>query len=422
MHFIIKGATILDPNSEHHLQVMDIEIVNGIIKKIAHSIDSSSANLINASNHYLSIGWFDMRTTIGEPGFEHKEDIESICAAAAKGGFTEIASLPNTKPVVQSKNVVSFIASKSEQYLVQIHPMAAVTNNREGKEITEMMDLHFAGAVAFTDADLPIWHADVMLKTLQYLKPIDGLLISHAEDHHISHFGQMNESIESTMLGLKGIPKIAEELMVERDISILKYTGGKIHFAHISSPHSLNLIAQAKQNGLNITCDVAAYQMVLDDTLIKTFDTNLKVNPPLRSKEDISAIIQHLLSGTIDCIVSDHIPQDVESKNLEYDLADFGMIGLETLFPLFNQILPKEQDFKTLLDKIAYNPRKILKTKIPVIKENEIANLTLFDADKEWIYEEKNILSKSKNSPFIGAKLKGSVKAVFSKNKHIVHY
>ncbi len=421
MRVLIKGAEIIDKNSTHHRTVKNVLVVDGIIQQISNE-DNGAETIIDAHGLQLSIGWFDMRTTIGEPGFEHKEDIASVCAAAAAGGFTDIASLPDTKPVVQSKNVVSFIKSKCRDQLVQVHPMAAVTNNREGKEITEMMDLHYAGAVAFTDGDLPIWHSDVLLKTLQYLKTFDGLLINHAEDNHISHFGQMNESIESTMLGLKGIPKIAEELMVERDLSILKYTGGKIHFAHISSPKSVALISLAKSEGLSVTCDVAAYQLVLNDTLVQTFDTNLKVNPPLRTQEDIQLLIAAVATGAIDAIVSDHIPQDVESKNLEFDLAEFGMIGLETTFGIVNKALSSCLLIEQLLDKIAYRPREILKLHIPTIEENQPANLTLFDPNMEWQFEKSHIKSKSKNTPFLGHTLKGRAKAVFNNNHFILNY
>lgn len=421
MRVLLKGAEIVDKNSSHHRSIKNVLIEDGIIKNINNE-DHSADIIIDSEGLMLSIGWFDMRTTIGEPGFEHKEDIESICAAAAAGGFTEIASLPNTQPVVQSKNVVSFIKSKCREELVKVHPMAAVTHNREGKEITEMMDLHFAGAVAFTDGDLPVWHSDVLLKTLQYLQTFDGLLINHAEDNHISHFGQMNESLESNMLGLKGIPKIAEELMVERDLSILKYTGGKIHFAHVSSPKSLKLIKQAKSEGLSVTCDIAAYQLMLDDTLVQSFDTNLKVNPPLRTRADIELLKEGVASGIVDAIVSDHIPQDVESKNLEFDLAEFGMIGLETAFGTLNNALSKVISIEQILDKIAYAPRTILKVNIPTIEVDSIANLTLFDPNIEWVFEIKHIKSKSKNTPFVGQTMKGRAKAVFHKNKYIINY
>lgn len=421
MRVLIKGAEIVDKNSPYHLQVKNVLVEDGIIVQISNE-ENIADQVIEAAGMKLSIGWFDMRTTIGEPGYEHKEDIESVCAAAAAGGYTEIASLPNTKPVVQSKNVISFIKSKCKDYLVQIHPMAAVTRDLDGKEITEMIDLHHAGAVAFTDGELPIWHSDVFLKTLQYLKPFNGLLINHAEDNQISHYGQMNESIESTMLGLKGIPKIAEELMVERDLSILKYTGGRIHFAHISSPKSVALIKAAKAEHLEVTCDVAAYQLILDDSLIKTFDTHLKVNPPLRTLEDVELLRQEVIAGTIDAIVSDHIPQDIECKNLEFDLAEFGMIGLETNFGILNHTLNKVISLENLLDKIAYRPREILNIAVPKIEEKQVANLTLFDAEVEWTFETKHIKSKSKNSPFVGSAMKGRAKAVFHNHKFIVNY
>lgn len=413
MKLLIKKATIINLNSPLNGQVKNILVENGKISFVEENTIADKT--IEGKKLCVSIGWFDMRVTMGEPGLEHKEDIESVCAAAAAGGFTAIASMPNTKPPIQTKDAVSYIRSRTVNTLVTIYPIASVTLGNKGEELTEMIDLHTAGAVAFSDGDRPVWHTDVMLKALQYTQTFEGLVINHAEDKLLTHGAQMNESLLSTKLGLRGFPKLAEELMVARDLQILEYTGGRLHFAHISSPASLDLIRTAKKKGLNVTCDIAAYQLVLDEELLADFNTNYKVNPPLRAKQDIEAYWKAIADDTIDVIVSDHIPHDTECKNLEYDLADFGIIGLETMFAVLNTnntTIPLDK----LVSKFTKAPRTILKIEIPTLQEGREAELTIFDSEEEWVYEAKNIKSKSKNSPFIGQMLKGKVKAVVKGN------
>jgi dihydroorotase len=419
MKILIKSAEILDPNSSFNKKKRNILIEDGIIKSISDK-DAKADKVIDATGLKLSIGWFDMRCALRDPGYEHKEDIHSISKSAAFGGYTEIACLPNTNPVIQSKDVISYIKNKAADTIIDIHPIAAVTIDTKGEELTEILDLHHGNAIAFSDGNKPLWHSDVLYKALQYLQTFGGLLINHAEDKMLTHSGQMNEGKVSTMLGLKGMPKIAEELMVERDLKVLEYAGGRIHFSHISSPKSLDMIRAAKKKGLEVTCDVAVYQLVLDDSLLSKFDTNYKVNPPLRAKEDLKYFWKALADDTIDVIISDHNPQDEECKNLEFDLADFGMIGLESAFGV---LIAGNKDMKIeqFIEKIAYAPRNILRLKLPKIEEGEMANLTLFDTDREWIFDKKDIKSKSKNTPFVGRKLKGKAIAVFNKNKFIIN-
>ena len=419
MNIVLKSVEIIDSVSDFNNQKKNILIEDGIIKRITDK-DIKADKVIESPNLKVSIGWFDMRATMGDPGFEHREDIASISAAAAQGGFTEIACLPNTKPVIQHKDIVHYIKSSSLRHLVQIHPIAAVTKDAKGEDLTEMIDLHYAGAVAFSDGIKSLSNSDILLKSLQYLQTFNGLLINHAEDSYVSLYGQMNEGKTSTILGFKGIPKLAEELIIERDLRILEYTGGKIHFPHISSPRSLDLIREAKNKGLRVTCDIAAYTLALADTELESFNTNLKVNPPLRSKEDIAFFWKAITDDTIDAIVSDHLPQDEEGKNLEFDLAEFGMTGLETLFGVVNSY-NKRIGLNRIIHKITYSPREILSLPVPVIKEGAEANLTVFDPDVEWVYGEKAIKSKSKNSPFMGHKLRGKAIAVFNKKKCIIN-
>ena len=419
MNILIKSAEILDPGSDFFKKTKNILIENGQIKKISDTNHKADL-VIEGDNLKVSIGWFDMRTSIKDPGFEHKEDINSAGLAASAGGFTEIACLSNTKPVIQTKDVISYIKAKAQSTLLDIHPIAAVTIDNKGEEMTEMMDLHYSGAVAFSDAEKPVWHPDVLLKALQYIQTFNGLLINRPEEKKLTIGGQMNEGKVSTQLGLKGIPKLAEELMIERDIKILEYAGGRIHFALVSSPKSLEMIREAKKKGLQVTCDISAHHLTLDETLLTDFDTYLKVSPPLRSKDDIVLFWKAIADDTIDAIVSDHNPQDEECKNLEFDLADFGIIGLETAFAAINTG-NKKIKLEKIIEKITSSPRKILNTPMPVIEEGASANLTVFDPEIEWVFSPKDIKSKSKNSPYLGKKFKGRVVAVFNNNKHHIN-
>src|SRR6478752_3777431 len=280
MKILIQAARIIDKNSSFHNKKKNILIQNGRIIEIGDK-NYSADKIISAEGMFLSPGWFDLGTFAGDLGLEHKEDLLSVAKTAAAGGFTEIAVLPNTYPSIQSKNEVSYVTRHNENRLVQIHALASVTKNNKGEELTEMIDLHEAGAVAFTDGLKPIWHTDILLKSLQYLQKFDGVLIDHPEDTWLNLFGQMHEGINSTMLGLKGMPRIAEDIAVSKNIEILSYAGGRLHFARISSTKSIDLIRAAKKK-LNLTCDMASYQPLLDDSLLSTFDTNYKVNPPLR--------------------------------------------------------------------------------------------------------------------------------------------
>jgi len=418
MNILIKGAEICDPESEHDGKKRNILIEKGVIRKISE-INHKADKVIESERLMVSPGWLDMRVSGNDPGFEHKEDIQSVARAASAGGFTEILCMPNTKPVVQTKDVVAYILQKSKSTIVDIHPVAAVSVDNKGEEMTEMIDLHHAGARAFSDGSKTIWHSDLFLKTLQYLQTFDGLLINRPYDRQLVIGGQMNEGKTSTLLGLKGIPKVAEEVVVERDLRILEYTGGKLHISLVSSPVTLELIREAKRKGLNVTCDVSAHHLGLDDSSLMTFDTNLKVYPPLRGKEDLGAFWKALADDTIDAIVSDHNPQDEESKNLEFDLAEFGMIGLETAFALVNTS-NKKLKVEKIIEKFTSGPRSVLNFESPVIAEGTIANITVFDPEKEWTFTEKHIHSKSKNTPFIGRKFKGQVIAVF--NKGLSHF
>jgi dihydroorotase len=415
MKILIQSPQILDPNSPFHRKEKNILINNGRIDQIGDK-NYSADKVIKAEGMILSTGWFDLGTFVGDPGLEHREDLNSAAKAASAGGFTEIAVLPNTAPSVQTKNEISYITRRNEDRLVQIHAMASVTKNNKGEELTEMIDLHEAGAIAFTDGLKPIWHTDILLKALQYLQKFNGVLIDHPEDNWLNLFGQMHEGVNSTRLGLKGMPRIAEEIVVGKNIELLNYAGGRLHFSRISTAKSIDLIRQAKKK-LGLTCDIASYQALLDDSLLSNFDTNYKVNPPLREKSDNEALIKGLKEGVIDVITSGHRPEDEESKNLEFDLAEFGIINLQT-FGSNLTALSRHIGWEDLIEKVTVNPRKVLQMEIPVIQEDTKANLTLFDPEKTWELNEKTNASKSKNSPWFGKTLTGKTIAVFNNNRH----
>jgi dihydroorotase len=414
MKILIQNAEILDPNSPFHQKEKNVLVNNGRIAEIGDK-NYSADKVVKADGMKLSTGWFDLGTYVGDPGLEHKEDLDSVSKAAAAGGFTEIAVLPNTSPSIQTKNEVSYITRGNDTRLVEIHAMAAVTRNNKGEELTEMIDLHEAGAIAFTDGLKPIWHTDILLKALQYLQKFNGVLIDHPEDIWLNMFGQMHEGINSTMLGLKGMPRIAEDIMVSKNLELLGYAGGRLHMARLSSGKAIELIRAAKKK-LNVSCDIAAYQPLLDDSHLADFDTNYKVNPPLREKVDNDALIKALKDGTIDVICSGHVPHEDEGKELEFDLADFGIINLQT-FGSNLVSLSKSVDWSVLLEKVTVNPRKLLNLEMPRIDVEEKANLTLFDPNRLWTLDEKTNLSKSKNSPWYGKEVTGKVVAVFNNNK-----
>lgn len=415
MKILIQAAEILDPDSPFHQKQKNILIHNGRIAAIGDK-NLAADKVIKAEGMKLSPGWFDFGTFIGDPGLEYKEDLDSGTRAAAAGGFTEIAVLPNTVPCVQTKNEISYLVRDNHNRLVQIHPLASVTLNNKGEELTEMIDLHTAGAVGFTDGLKPIWHTDIFLKSLQYLQKFDGILIDHPEDYWLNLFGQMHEGINSTRLGLKGMPRIAEEIVIGKNLELLQYAGGRLHFARVSTPRSIELIRAAKKKH-RVSCDVTVFQPLLNDDLLADFDTNYKVNPPLRERADNEAIIKALRDGTIDVLSSGHMPQDEESKNLEFDRAEFGIISLQT-FCANLVSLSKFVDWDVLIQKVTSGPRNVLGLGNPRVEEDAVANLTLIDPALQWVLNDETNYSKSKNSPWYGKQITGKAVAVFNQGKH----
>jgi len=414
MKILIQSPRIIDPQSSYHNKEKNVLLQNGRIADITDK-NVSADRVIHAEGMLLSAGWFDLGAFAGDPGLEHKEDLDSVSRAAVAGGFTDVALLPNTQPSVQTKNEVAYLTRNNDSRLVQLHALASVTRNNKGEELTEMIDLNEAGAVGFTDGLKSLWHTDVFLKSLQYVQKFNGVIIDHPEDMWLSMFGQMHEGLQATRLGMKGMPRIAEEVALMRNLELLQYAGGRLHVSRLSTPKSMDLIRNAKKK-LQVTCDIAAYQPILDDSLLAGFDTNYKVNPPLREKADQDALVRALKDGTVDVIVSGHLPQDEESKNLEFDLADFGIIGLQTVGANLTA-LSKTVDWEILIDKVTAGPRRVLNLPIPGIEVDAKACLTLFDPERIWTLDDKSSYSKSKNSPWYGKELKGKAVAVFNNNK-----
>ncbi|HET6243072.1 MAG: dihydroorotase [Bacteroidetes bacterium] len=417
MNILIRSARIIDTGSADNGKTKDIWIVNGIIKEIGTAIKAENATLLESENLHISPGWFDMRVNFRDPGFEYKEDLFTGMDAAIAGGFTAVACMPSTLPPIHSKSEVEYILNKTKGFLVDVYPVGTVSHRHEGKDLSEMYDMHLSGAIAFSDDKKPLSDPGLLQRALLYVKSFNGLIISFPDDKNISLDGKINEGIVSTSTGLKGIPGLAEELMIQRDIFLTQYAESRIHFATVSTANSVELIRKSKKSGLNVTAEVSASHLILDENNLTSFDTNYKIKPPLRTANDIKALIEGLIDGTIDVICSDHSPEDEEMKKREFDHAAFGIIALESAFGAANTALDGKLSIEKIIEKIAVNPRTILNLKVPSIKVGEIANITLFNPNQKWVFEKKHIKSKSKNTPFVGSQFTGKPFAVVNNNQ-----
>lgn len=414
---LIKNAVIQSPGAPLDGKKRDVLIKKGIIESIRAKIEEPRIKTFDAKGAFISPGWMDIGVQVADPGYEHREDLESINRAAAAGGFTAIASQPNTQPTIQSKSEIHYLKSRMDDALVDIYPFGAVSENCQGKDITEIYDMHQAGAIAFTDGKRAIQNGGLMMRALQYVKAIDGIIVNPVFDESIGGSGQIHEGQMSTSLGMKGIPSLAEELMLQRDIYLLEYTASRLHVANISCAGSVELIGQAKKRGARISASVPAMNLVFTDEKLASFDTNFKVLPPLREATDVKALIKGIKSGVIDFISSNHIPWEGEHKNLEFPYAKFGAIGLETLFPLVHTFLRKQLTVTQLVTLLAINPRKVFDLEVPEIKEGANANLTIFNTNDVWKFSQADIYSKSSNTPFIGHEFVGRVLGVVNNGK-----
>ncbi len=410
---ILKQATIFDTESAFHGKKKDITIKDGII----HSIDDNASNVdnfeeIQLENLHVSQGWFDASVSFGEPGFEDRETISNGLKVAAKSGFTAIALQPNSFPVIDNQSQVAFVLEKSKNQATTLLPIGALTKNSEGKDMAELFDMKNAGAIAFGDYNKYIENANIQKIALQYVQDFDGLLIAFCEDTTIKGKGIAHEGIVTTELGLKGIPTLAEEIAVARNLFLLEYTDGKMHIPTISSSKSVELIAAAKKKGLQVTCSVSVHHLALTDECLRNFDANYKVSPPLVNDENRKTLLEAVKNGTIDCITSDHNPIDIEHKNLEFDLAKDGTIGLESAFGMLGTLLPLEK----IIEKLTA-AKTVFGLPKSVIEVGNMAQLSLFNPTAEWTFGKENILSKSKNSAFLGQNLKGKAYGIYNNGK-----
>ena len=411
MRLLIKNGRVIDPTS-HIDETLDILIDRGKIVEIKPRVEGNNAKIIDASRLVVAPGFIDMHVHLRQPGQEDKETIRTGSLAAAKGGFTSIACMPNTVPVNDSRGVTEYIISEAKRNaVVNVLPIAAITRGLQGEEITDMADLSDAGAIAFSDDGHPVENSLVMRRALEYSRLLDALIIDHCEDRNLSAEGIMHEGITSLKLGLKAIPASSEEIMVARDIILAKETKAKIHIAHLSVKGAVDLLKFAKQQGIKVTAEVTPHHLFLTDAALESFDTNLKVNPPLRSDQDVEALLSAIKDGWIDAFATDHAPHTPDEKNVELDQAPFGINGLETAVPLLldklvnKNILPLDK----FIAMISTNPARILgldnKGKISVGAD---ADLTILKLQKEVSVDTDQFLSKSRNSPFRGWKLKGA--------------
>lgn len=416
MNLIIRNATVVDPNGVHHNQKTDLKIVGKTIAKIGLNLPSEKDfEEISLENLHISNGWFESSVSLGEPGFEDRETIANGLSVAAKSGFTTIALQPNSFPVIDNQSQVRFVKEKARDNAVNLFPIGALTKGSEGNDLAELFDMKNAGAVAFGDYGKNITNANLLKIGLQYVQDFDGLVIAFSQDEKIKGNGVAHEGIVSTRLGLKGIPSLAEELVIARNLFLLEYTGGKLHIPTISTAKSVELIKDAKAKGLHVSCSVAVHHLVLTDEKLREFDTRLKVSPPLRDEKTRKALVKGVLDGTIDMITSDHNPIDIEHKKMEFDLAKNGTIGLESAFGALLNVLPLDVIISNLT-----NGKATFGIENSAIKEGAAADLTFFNPNLEWTFGKENILSKSKNSAFLGEKMIGKVYGIYNNGKLVL--
>jgi len=417
MNILLKSATIVDnTNSKLHLKKRDILILKGVIEEIATLIKpAGNIKTLNLKNLHVSAGWFDSSVSFGEPGYEERETITNGINVAARSGYTDIVLNPNTYPLPDSSGDIVFLKNAAKEQPTKLHPLGTLTVLSEGIDLAELYDMQNSGAVGFYDFKKSISNSNLLKIALQYSQDFKGLVYSFPMDKKIMSKGIVNEGISSTRVGLKGIPALAEELQIARDLFILEYTGGCLHIPTISTAKSVRLIGEAKRKGLNVSCSVAVHNLLFSDDVLDSFDSNYKVLPPLRTSKDISALIKGLKEGVIDLVTSDHTPIDIEEKRIEFDNAAYGTIGLENAFGVLNELFETETAV-ALLSK----GRERFGLSPVTIEKGSLANLTLFDPKSEFIYTKKHCISTSKNSMFFGEKMKGKVYGIIANNRIIV--
>lgn len=414
MKILIRNARIHQPNNPLHGQQTDILIEEGIIRKIGQNLPAQDCRVVEYGNLHVSAGWMDCFANFCDPGFEYKEDMASGARAAAAGGYTDVMLIPNTLPVISNKSQVEYLIKQSADTPVYVHPIGTISRNAEEKELSEMYDMAQAGALAFSDGHSPVQSSGMLQKALEYILAFHAVIIQLPDDRSIGTHGLMSEGVISTRLGLQGKPAIAEEIMVARDIELVRYTGSRIHLTGISTRKSLELIAAAKAEGLPVTCSATPYHLLFCDEDLEGYDTNLKVNPPLRTRDDRDALADAVKNGTVDFIASHHQPEDYDHKVCEFEKADFGMETLESVFGAAQVSGISTNRFITMQTE---SIRKIFGLPAPEIKEGNEARLTLFDPDAAYYFSEENIYSQSVNNAFINKQLRGKVFGIVNKGR-----
>jgi dihydroorotase len=414
MQVLLKQVKIIDPTSSHHQQIKDIFIQHGKIEAIRNVI-SKDVKILKVEGACVSPGWMDVGAYVGDPGSEQVETLPSLSRAASRGGFTTIAIVANTIPALQSKSAIEYVYKNAQELPTTILPIGALTTDCAGKEMSEMIDMHHAGAIGFSDGKKPIQDAGVLLRALDYVRSFDGLVLNHPHLSGVSPEGLIHEGTMSVSLGLSGLPDLMEVLMIKRDIDLLRYSGSRLHILNISSKDSLPVIAQAKAEGLNLTCSVPAFNLEANVEALHNFDANYKVLPPLRTEEDRLALIEAVKSGLIDFITSNHRPVDVEGKMLEFAYADFGISSLQTTYGSICKALGRTRSQTQVVQALAIGNRKMFDLPIPTIERGNQAELTIFHPAMSTTYSRKEFASKSKNNPHLDKELPGRVLGVINK-------
>lgn len=413
MKALISSAKIIDPKGQYHQQTKDILIENGVITRIEDKITAApDTRIIELPGLHVSKGWNDMEVCFGEPGYEERETLENGLFTAARSGFTTVGVHPNTNPVTDHQAGVQFLKSKSGLHGVNLHPIGALTQGSSGVDLAELFDMKNSGAIAFGDYKKGVQNANLLKIALQYTQNFNGIVLSYPQENSIAGKGVVNEEVNATKLGLKGMPALAETLQIRRDLAILEYTGGSLHIPTVSTAESLDLIREAKTKGLNVSCSVAVHHLFFTDDVLHTFDSNFKVLPPLRNSKDVEALRMAVKDGLADYVTSDHCPMDIEHKKVEFEHAKYGTIGLESAFGALNAILPLD----TVITALS-SGASTFGIPVPELAPGQLANLTLFNPEEISVFSENNILSSSGNSAFLGSTLKGKVYGIIANHQ-----
>lgn len=406
MSLLIRNATIADPRAASHNKKLDILVRKGVIAAMGRNLKEKADRVIEGRNLFAGPGWVDVMADYCDPGYEHKESVETGLAAAAAGGFTDVFVVPNTQPVIANRSVLEYVQQQGRGKETRLHVLGAVSRNTEGKDLAEMMDMHHGGAVAFSDGWRPLQHAGLMMKALEYVKAFRGVIVQVPVQASLAQGGLMNEGTTSVRLGMPGIPAIAESMLVQRDIELVRYTGSRIHFSGVSTARSLALIKAAKKEGLDVTCSVTPYHLAFTEDMLHQYNSVFKVEPPLRTEAERKQLVKALTDGTIDCIATHHRPQDWDAKVKEFEYAEAGMIGQETCLPMLMAAAP-QVTAERWVELLAINPRRIFGLPDAVIEEGAPAAITVFDMESTWVYAAGGKRSKGVNTPWLGMELKG---------------